>query len=113
MQAVVGSDKVAWYWADDKIRVKDLKAGRMGSNGAASGLSLQLSHLYPGLSSIVQNRAPVLKQAEAEIWPQKSPEALKEGSVRFQQQDFFEPNRAEDVDVGYEKLPPAPCAATS
>ncbi|RYP75633.1 hypothetical protein DL770_007366 [Monosporascus sp. CRB-9-2] len=141
------------------IRDKDLKAGRMGSNGAPSiysgvfcvelqmalenagggddeklidrpelpsfGLSMVENSLSPSsltapkefpwatlgrativdvggradLNSIVQDRAPVLKQAEAEIWPQQSPEALKAGRVRFQQHDPFEPNRAEGADV--------------
>ncbi|RYP46976.1 hypothetical protein DL768_006899 [Monosporascus sp. mg162] len=174
MQAAVGSAKVAWDWAEETIRVKDLKAGRMGSNGALSiylgvfgvelqmalenadnddddgeklidrpeipsfglsmvgggralgpasiyvdagggavftllalnidlrplgGFYLQISHLYPDLNFIVQDQAPVLKQAEAEIWPQQSPEALKAGGVRPQQHGFFEPNRAEGADV--------------
>ncbi|KAK7745653.1 hypothetical protein SLS62_009694 [Diatrype stigma] len=68
--------------------------------GGVGGFSLQLSKLYPDLNFIIQDRAPVLKQAETEIWPSQHPEALVEPRrVRFQPHDFFEPNPVVGADV--------------
>lgn len=65
----------------------------------AGGFCIQLSHIYPQLRSIIQDRAPALEQAQAEIWPRENPSALKSGRVQFQPHDFFEPNPVQGADV--------------
>lgn len=66
---------------------------------SSGGFCLQLSHLYPNLKFIVQDRAPVLKQAESEVWPRENPAALESGRVQFIPHDFFEPNPIKHADV--------------
>lgn len=63
------------------------------------GFCTQLSHLYPELNFVIQDRAPVLKQAEAEVWPKVNPSALAAGKVAFMPHDFFETNPVKNADV--------------
>lgn len=63
------------------------------------GFSLQLSHLYPNLSFVVQDRAPVLAQGESTVWPRENPSALSSGRVQFTPHDFFSPNPVKNADV--------------
>jgi hypothetical protein len=63
------------------------------------GFCLQLSKLYPDLKFIVQDRAPVLEQAQTAVWPRENPDALKAGRVQFIPHNFFEPNPVHGADV--------------
>ncbi len=63
------------------------------------GFELQLCRLYPDLKFIVQDRAPVLKQAKQVVWPKENPSALAEGRVTFVEHDFFQPNPVRDAEV--------------
>lgn len=67
--------------------------------GGVGGFCLQLSHIYPQLRFVIQDRAPALEQAQKEIWPRENPNALKSGRVQFQPHDFFEPNPVQGADV--------------
>lgn len=60
---------------------------------------MELGRLYANLKFVIQDRAPVLKQAETAVWPKESPDALKAGRVRFLPHDMFEPNPVKDADV--------------
>lgn len=48
---------------------------------------------------MVQDRGPVLKQAQEEVWPKENPRALEDGRVRFVEHDFFERNPIEGADI--------------
>lgn len=63
------------------------------------GFCLQLSHIYPKLNFVIEDRAPVLKQGETEVWPRENPEALQQGRVQFVQHDFFTENPVKNADV--------------
>ncbi|KAI4864285.1 S-adenosyl-L-methionine-dependent methyltransferase [Hypoxylon rubiginosum] len=67
--------------------------------GGVGGFCLQLSHLYPDLKFVVQDRAPALKQAQTEVWPRENPAALKAGRVQFVEHDFFKSNPTPNADV--------------
>ncbi|KAI1132514.1 S-adenosyl-L-methionine-dependent methyltransferase [Nemania abortiva] len=67
--------------------------------GGMGGFCLQLSHLYPDLKFVLQDRAPVLKQAESEVWPRENAEALSAGRIRFVPHDFFNTNPVMHADV--------------
>ncbi|KAI5865030.1 S-adenosyl-L-methionine-dependent methyltransferase [Durotheca rogersii] len=67
--------------------------------GGVGGFSIQLSRIYPKLNFIVQDRAPVLKQAEAEVWPRENPAAIEAGRVKFVPHDFFQQNPVEKADI--------------
>ena len=56
------------------------------------GFDIQLSKLYPNLSFVIQDRGPVLQQAEHNVWPKENPSALAEDRVKFMQHDFFQQN---------------------
>lgn len=63
------------------------------------GFSIQLSLRYPRLNFVLQDRGPVLKQAEGEVWPKENPTALENGRIRFMEHDFFKKNPIEGADV--------------
>jgi hypothetical protein len=63
------------------------------------GFCLQLSKIYPDLGFIVQDRAPVLAQAQREIWPRENPQALNNGRVKFLEHNFFDPNPVVGADI--------------
>ena len=63
------------------------------------GFDIQLSRLYPKLKFVVQDRGPVLKQAESVVWPKENAAALAEGRVTFMEHDFFNPNPIQGADV--------------
>lgn len=65
----------------------------------AGGFSLQLSRLYSDLSFVIQDRAPVLKQAESDVWVKENPSALETGRVSFVPHDFFQTNPTVGADV--------------
>ncbi|KAI1324237.1 S-adenosyl-L-methionine-dependent methyltransferase [Xylariaceae sp. FL0255] len=67
--------------------------------GGVGGFSLQLSHIYPDLKFVLQDRAPALHQAQTEIWPRENPEALKGGRIQFMPHNFFETNPVQNADV--------------
>ncbi|KAK4244016.1 S-adenosyl-L-methionine-dependent methyltransferase [Corynascus novoguineensis] len=67
--------------------------------GGMGGFCLQLSHIYPSLRFVVQDRGPVLKQGETELWPRENLGALQAGRVRFVQHDFFDENPIKGADV--------------
>ncbi|KAI1111372.1 S-adenosyl-L-methionine-dependent methyltransferase [Nemania sp. NC0429] len=67
--------------------------------GGVGGFCLQLSHLYPDLRFVLQDRAPALKQAQTEVWPRENAEALKEGRIQFVPHNFFETNPVKHADV--------------
>ncbi|KAH7304214.1 S-adenosyl-L-methionine-dependent methyltransferase [Stachybotrys elegans] len=67
--------------------------------GGVGGFCIQLSHLYPDLQFVVLDRAPVLQQAETQVWPKENPEALNGGRVRFVPHNFFNPAPIHGADV--------------
>ncbi|KAL8861120.1 MAG: hypothetical protein Q9178_002334 [Gyalolechia marmorata] len=67
--------------------------------GGVGGFSIQLSHLYPSLNFILQDRGPVLHIAESTVWPRENPTALANKRVKFMQHDFFSPNPVHGADV--------------
>ncbi|RYP38827.1 hypothetical protein DL767_002431 [Monosporascus sp. MG133] len=75
------------------------KATVVDVGGGMGGFCLQLSHIYPDLKFVIEDRAPVLKQGETEVWPREHPAALKEGRVQFVEHDFFEENPIKEADV--------------
>ncbi|KAI5919292.1 S-adenosyl-L-methionine-dependent methyltransferase [Camillea tinctor] len=75
------------------------KATVVDVGGGVGGFCLQLSHIYPELNFVVQDRAPVLKQAESEVWPQENRSALDAGRVKFVPHSFFDVNPTKGADV--------------
>lgn len=67
--------------------------------GGVGGFDIQLSKLYPELKFVVQDRGPVLKQAEHSIWPKENPAALVAGRVKFMEHDFFQKNPVQGAEV--------------
>ncbi|KUI69008.1 Demethylsterigmatocystin 6-O-methyltransferase [Cytospora mali] len=67
--------------------------------GGVGGFCLQLSHLYPDLNFVLQDRGPVLKQAATAIWPKENPSAIRQGRVRFAPHNFFDPNPEKGADI--------------
>ncbi|PLN86961.1 S-adenosyl-L-methionine-dependent methyltransferase [Aspergillus taichungensis] len=67
--------------------------------GGVGGFCIQLSHLYPDLRFVVQDRAPALQQAETSVWPRENPKALNDGRVSFMVHDFFNENPVKGADV--------------
>ncbi|KAK4695820.1 hypothetical protein P7C71_g1995, partial [Lecanoromycetidae sp. Uapishka_2] len=67
--------------------------------GGVGGFLIQLSHLYPSLNFVLQDRAPVLHMAEKEVWPKENPSALSQKRVKFMQHDFFQPNPVRGAEV--------------
>ncbi|KAL8717981.1 MAG: hypothetical protein Q9225_004840 [Loekoesia sp. 1 TL-2023] len=67
--------------------------------GGVGGFCLQLSHLYPNLKFIIQDRAPVLEQAKTVIWPNENPKAVENGRVSFVAHDFFTENPVKGADI--------------
>ena len=76
------------------------------------GFDLQLSKLYPKLSFVVQDRGPVLQQAEHAVWPEGNPSAVAAGRVKFVQHDFFQQNPVQGAAVYWLRYvlyrPPSP-----
>lgn len=70
-----------------------------GSSHWIGGFCIQLSHIYPELSFVVQDRAPVLQQAQNTVWPMENQSALDEGRVKFIPHSFFEGNPVKGADV--------------
>ncbi|KAI8630832.1 S-adenosyl-L-methionine-dependent methyltransferase [Xylariaceae sp. FL1651] len=99
-QAMVGGGRVF-----GQAQLYDFPWASLGSatlvdvGGGAGGFCLQLSHLYPDLKFVVQDRAPVLEQAESKVWPKENQAALEAGRVQFVPHNFFEPNPTKDADV--------------
>ncbi|KAF2205777.1 S-adenosyl-L-methionine-dependent methyltransferase [Delitschia confertaspora ATCC 74209] len=69
--------------------------------GGVGGFSLQLSKVYPTLTFIVQDRAPVVKQGQEKVWPKENPEALQAGRVEFVPHSFFDKNPTVGADIYY------------
>ncbi|KAL8680153.1 MAG: hypothetical protein Q9186_003620 [Xanthomendoza sp. 1 TL-2023] len=67
--------------------------------GGLGGFDIQLSHLYPDLKFVVQDRGPVIKQAETVVWVKEAPQALAETRVSFMEHDFFEANPVKGAEV--------------
>ncbi|KAI0465612.1 S-adenosyl-L-methionine-dependent methyltransferase [Xylaria cf. heliscus] len=98
--AMVGGGRVF-----GQAHLYDFPWGSLGSativdvGGGVGGFCLQLSHLYPDLKFVVQDRAPVLTQAQSKIWPRENAEALRAGRVQFVPHDFFNTNPIIHADV--------------
>ncbi|KAF2199794.1 S-adenosyl-L-methionine-dependent methyltransferase [Delitschia confertaspora ATCC 74209] len=75
------------------------KATVVDVGGGVGGFCIQLSHLYPNLNFVVQDRAPALQQAQNQVWPKESPQALADGRVQFITHDFFNENPVKGADV--------------
>lgn len=58
-----------------------------------------MSSLYPNLKFIIQDRGPVLQQAEQVTWPKDAPAAIAQGRVEFVEHDFFLPNPVHGAEV--------------
>ncbi|KAK4186762.1 putative methyltransferase [Podospora australis] len=67
--------------------------------GGVGSFSMELSRIYPHLKFVIQDREPVLKQGELEVWPKEHPEGLRSGRVRFMPHDMFKPNPIKAADV--------------
>ena len=48
---------------------------------------------------MLQDRAPAIGKAKAEIWPQENPDAVAAGKIDFVVHDFFEKNPTPEADV--------------
>ncbi|KAI1172125.1 S-adenosyl-L-methionine-dependent methyltransferase [Nemania sp. FL0916] len=98
--AMVGGGRVF-----GQAHLYDFPWGSLGSativdvGGGVGGFCLQLSHIYPDLKFVLQDRAPVLKQAQSEVWPRENAEALKNGRVQFMPHDLFDRNPIKHGDV--------------
>ncbi|KAL9032135.1 MAG: hypothetical protein Q9180_006679 [Flavoplaca navasiana] len=66
---------------------------------SSTSVEVLLSHLYPTLNLILQDRGPVLQIAQKEVWPRENPTALESKRVQFVQHDFFEPNPVHGAEV--------------
>ncbi|KAK0669813.1 putative methyltransferase [Cercophora samala] len=88
-----------------KAHLFDFPWGELGDatvvdvGGGVGSFSMELSRLYPNLNFVVQDRAPVLQQAETEVWPKEHPKALQSGKVKFWPHNMFEPNPVKGADV--------------
>ncbi|OTA52207.1 S-adenosyl-L-methionine-dependent methyltransferase [Hypoxylon sp. EC38] len=67
--------------------------------GGVGGFALQLLRLYPELRVVIQDRAPVLEQAQRDVWPKENPAAVQSGRVKFTPLDFFQLNPIKHADV--------------
>jgi len=65
------------------------------------GFSLPLSKLVPQLNIVLQDLAPLLKEAETVVWPKQHPDAISQRKVRFVPHDFFKPNPVKGADIYY------------
>ncbi|EPS43342.1 hypothetical protein H072_2599 [Dactylellina haptotyla CBS 200.50] len=75
------------------------KATVVDVGGGMGGFCLGLSHLYPDLSFIVQDRRQVIRKGEGELWPQENPKALQQGRIKFLEHDFFNVNPVKDAEI--------------
>ncbi|KAF3317545.1 hypothetical protein TWF173_010313 [Orbilia oligospora] len=75
------------------------KATVVDVGGGMGGFCLGLSHLYPDLNFIIQDRSQVISKGETELWPKESPSALQQGRVKFVEHDFFEENPVKGADI--------------
>ena len=60
---------------------------------------MQLYGKYDKLKFVVQDREPVLRQAQTTVWPEAYPDALESGRVSFMPHDFFQPNPVKGADI--------------
>lgn len=60
---------------------------------------MQLFEKYKNLKFVVQDREPVLIQAQTNVWPKAIPGALDSGRVSFMPHDFFQVNPVKGADV--------------
>ncbi|KAF9640005.1 hypothetical protein BFW01_g11811 [Lasiodiplodia theobromae] len=67
--------------------------------GGVGQFDLQLLEVYPELKVVIQDRAPVLEQAQNDIWPKQNPQAVASGQVKFMPHDFFTENPVKGADV--------------
>ncbi|KAJ8133353.1 hypothetical protein O1611_g274 [Lasiodiplodia mahajangana] len=51
------------------------------------------------LKFVLQDRAPVIKQAESEVWPRENAKALEAGRIQFVPHDFFNTNPVRHADI--------------
>ncbi|KAF3000452.1 hypothetical protein E8E14_007079 [Neopestalotiopsis sp. 37M] len=68
------------------------------SLGFAGSFCMQLHEIHPSLQLVVQDREPVIKQAEP-VWESEYPDALASGQVKLSAHDFFLPNPVQGADV--------------
>lgn len=87
------------------MQFQDYPWGELGEatvvdvGGGLGGFDIQLSHLYPDLKFVVQDRGPVISQAEKTVWAAQAPEVLAEGRVRFMEHDFFQVNPVKGAEI--------------
>ncbi|KAK6336861.1 hypothetical protein TWF718_009650 [Orbilia javanica] len=67
--------------------------------GGMGGFCLELSHVYPDLNFVIQDRAQALRKGETELWPKENPSALQRSRVKFVEHDFFEDNPIKEADI--------------
>ena len=88
-----------------RLHSRDYPWGDLGNatvvdvGGGFGGFDIQLSHLYPDLKFVVQDRGPVIQQAARTVWAKEAPQALAKGRVSFVEHDFFEPNPVQGADI--------------
>lgn len=73
----------------------------MDVGSGLGGFSLRLSKLFPEMTVVLQDRGPIVKQAETVVWPKQHPSAIENKRVQFMAHDFFTPNPVSDADVYY------------
>ncbi|KAH9971123.1 S-adenosyl-L-methionine-dependent methyltransferase [Lactifluus volemus] len=66
--------------------------------GGVGSQSLTLATHHSHLRFLIQDREPVIRDA-IEYWKTNMPDAVESGRVRFQVQDFFEPQAAQKEEV--------------
>lgn len=90
---------MVWVRIKPISSLQTVKGLRADNRRPLGGFCLQLSHIYPQLNFVIEDRAPVLKQGQNEVWPRENPEALQQGRVQFVQHDFFTENPVKNADV--------------
>ena len=69
--------------------------------GGIGTIMMQLAHSYPHLQLTLQDLPERVMQAQNEIWPERCPEALKEGRIEFKAMDFFAESPIKGCDIYY------------
>ncbi|KAH9988262.1 S-adenosyl-L-methionine-dependent methyltransferase [Russula compacta] len=91
-----------WDWfesPDNKLRLARFGAAMAGLSNMRRWLAdVAIATHYPHLRIVVQDREAVVADA-VEYWKKNMPDALESGRVKFQAQDFFKPQAAQEEDV--------------
>ncbi|GAA5863601.1 hypothetical protein JCM3774_006544 [Rhodotorula dairenensis] len=65
--------------------------------GGVGSVTLELRQLAPQLCFVVQDRPEVIEKQAPEVWKERAPDALDNGSVVLQAHDFFTPQPVTDA----------------